>query len=123
MGFTFYNQRENHKNVSSDERIFEERLEKWEQSNKRGYNSRVEKTGGKGMRYCRDCGRFTFNHNPNKGSRKCPQCNQQWSCDMCDNDMTADGGTLAGVKCFMCSGGYIQVESWRQKYKGKRRKA
>ena len=58
------------------------------------------------MRDCKNCGRFTFNHNPNKGTKKCPQCKNAWSCNMCDNDMTKAGGTPAGVICYMCSEGW-----------------
>jgi len=62
------------------------------------------------MRQCNDCGRSTFNHNPNKGIKKCPDCKQPWSCDMCDNDDTKRGGTPAGETCYMCHKGWRLYE-------------
>ena len=78
------------------------------------------------MRHCksgkdgRGCGRFTFNHNPRKGSKKCPDCKQPWSCDMCDdvNRVIVRGQVIATKKegesgfkkCYMCSEGYLEVE-------------
>ena len=79
------------------------------------------------MRHCRDCGRFTFNHNPRKGSKRCPDCKKPWSCDMCieANIVKIRGqivSTTTGERCYMCTKGYLEIEKLEADRKARKRK-
>jgi len=71
------------------------------------------------MRRCNTCSRFTFGHDPSK-NKNCPQCKTPWTCDMCDGDYSSTGGTPAGEKCWLCSGGHRELAKWRKEAKEKK---